>query len=346
MNLKYLPIGTVCLTNDSNKKMIIGIDKSGYDYVAVEYPEGYEGEGKLLYFNHEEVTELYSLGYKNEEGRAYYQTTDESKRATVEEEPTFPSVGTFSFTAQEEGTVPTVEVQEEVPDLSKVEETEEHVEEIENQEPVVFEEVVAKEENIPVVEVQEEISNFPTEEKEENREEIENQDAMDFESNSSQEEIVVSTVLEENVNGDTTEVTSSIIMETPVEKEETVYPEQKETYSQIENGTLPLEDSAYSEEMKNFGEKAQEEGVPISDSEEMESLDEAVGNLENVGEVQFQEEVAELNDEIDVTSNAPINDATIAIEPIVDVPSTPEAPLEQPQVEEKKEKKGLFSFWN
>lgn len=40
MNLKFLPIGTVCLVENIAKKvMIIGYSKSGYDYVAVNYPK-------------------------------------------------------------------------------------------------------------------------------------------------------------------------------------------------------------------------------------------------------------------------------------------------------------------
>ncbi len=75
MNLKFLPVGSVCLVEGVNKKqMIIGYLKSGYDYVAVEYPKGFETDNKLSYFNHEQVKELYSLGYKNEESRIYTGT--------------------------------------------------------------------------------------------------------------------------------------------------------------------------------------------------------------------------------------------------------------------------------
>ena len=75
MNLKFLPIGTVCLVeNVSKKQMIIGYSKSGYDYVAVEYPKGFESDNKLSYFNHGQVQELYSLGYKNEESRIFNGT--------------------------------------------------------------------------------------------------------------------------------------------------------------------------------------------------------------------------------------------------------------------------------
>ena len=75
MNLKFLPIGTVCLVENVNKKqMIIGYSKSGYDYVAVEYPKGFESDNKLSYFNHGQVQELYSLGYKNEESRIFNGT--------------------------------------------------------------------------------------------------------------------------------------------------------------------------------------------------------------------------------------------------------------------------------
>ena len=88
MNLKFLPIGTVCLVENVNKKqMIIGYSKSGYDYVAVEYPKGFESDNKLSYFNHSQVYELYSLGYKNEESRIFNGTlTSVQNVQSVEED--------------------------------------------------------------------------------------------------------------------------------------------------------------------------------------------------------------------------------------------------------------------
>ena len=133
MNLKFLPIGTVCLVeNISKKQMIIGYSKSGYDYVAVEYPKGFENDNKLNYFNHNQVYELYSLGYKNEESRIFNGTLVslqkvklEEEEETIEELPTFMS--TFSL---EEGRIPQNEEKEsflpveESPTLSQEEEEE------------------------------------------------------------------------------------------------------------------------------------------------------------------------------------------------------------------------------
>lgn len=95
MNLKFLPIGTVCLVEGvSKKQMIIGYSKSGYDYVAVAYPKGFESDNKLSYFNHSQVYELYSLGYKNEESRIFNGTLVSVSSTTVEEveESSFPEV--------------------------------------------------------------------------------------------------------------------------------------------------------------------------------------------------------------------------------------------------------------
>ncbi len=87
MNLKFLPIGTVCLVkNVSKKQMIIGYSKSGYDYVAVEYPKGFETDNKLSYFNHNQVYELYSLGYKNEESRIFNGTLVSIQTVDLEED--------------------------------------------------------------------------------------------------------------------------------------------------------------------------------------------------------------------------------------------------------------------
>ena len=92
MDFKFLPIGTVCLVNGANKKqLIIGYLKGGYDYVAVEYPKGFESDTKLSYFNHSQVKELYSLGYKNEESRIFNgilmgaQTEDEIEQIPMVE---------------------------------------------------------------------------------------------------------------------------------------------------------------------------------------------------------------------------------------------------------------------
>lgn len=118
MNLKFLPIGTVCLVEGvSKKQMIIGYSKSGYDYVAVTYPKGFESENKLSYFNHSQVYELYSLGYKNEESRIFNGTLVSVSSISLEEveENHFPEVNveTLEEAKEDISTISTIPIDEE-----------------------------------------------------------------------------------------------------------------------------------------------------------------------------------------------------------------------------------------
>ena len=71
---KYLPIGTVCTLNVTNRKYIImgyfSIEYSSeikmYDYVGVPYPEGMLLRNKTISFNHDDIVEVDFLGYSDE----------------------------------------------------------------------------------------------------------------------------------------------------------------------------------------------------------------------------------------------------------------------------------------
>ncbi len=70
---KLLPIGTVVLLKDAEKKiMIFGFaqeytDEEGnivdYDYVGVPYPEGNLDASLQLMFNADQIEEVYSMGF-------------------------------------------------------------------------------------------------------------------------------------------------------------------------------------------------------------------------------------------------------------------------------------------
>lgn len=73
-NEKYLPIGSVCLLKDATKKIMITgfVAKSGennqiFDYVGCVYPEGIISSDKNLLFNHDQIAEVFHVGYSNEE---------------------------------------------------------------------------------------------------------------------------------------------------------------------------------------------------------------------------------------------------------------------------------------
>lgn len=70
MNLKFLPIGSICLINNT-KHMIVGYNQNNYEYVSVLYPEGINQQMELHYFNHADIVELFALGYKGNEWIEY-----------------------------------------------------------------------------------------------------------------------------------------------------------------------------------------------------------------------------------------------------------------------------------
>lgn len=76
---KYLPIGTVLVLKESNKKVMIigflGVDKDNskilYDYIGCLYPEGMLDSGKNLLFNHDQINKIYHFGYCDNEEKEF-----------------------------------------------------------------------------------------------------------------------------------------------------------------------------------------------------------------------------------------------------------------------------------
>lgn len=71
-----LPIGSVVLVKDANKKMmIIGIMQKNqdtqYDYMAVLYPEGYLTPKQIYLFNHDDIEEVHFLGFMGVEHQIF-----------------------------------------------------------------------------------------------------------------------------------------------------------------------------------------------------------------------------------------------------------------------------------
>lgn len=80
-----LPIGTVVLLKDSNKRiMIMGVvqkqkDKDKiWDYVAVLYPEGFMGADKTFLFNGDQIEKIYALGYQDDEQFEFKERADKT----------------------------------------------------------------------------------------------------------------------------------------------------------------------------------------------------------------------------------------------------------------------------
>ncbi len=71
---KYLPLGTVVLLKNANKKlMITGFriihpeSRIVYDYSGCPYPEGIIDSKSVFMFNHEKIQKIYYMGYESEE---------------------------------------------------------------------------------------------------------------------------------------------------------------------------------------------------------------------------------------------------------------------------------------
>lgn len=75
---KYLPIGSVVLLKNSNKRiMIVGVKQKQassdkvWDYSACLYPEGILDPEQLYLFDSEQIERLYFIGLQDGEGLAF-----------------------------------------------------------------------------------------------------------------------------------------------------------------------------------------------------------------------------------------------------------------------------------
>ena len=75
----YLPIGTVVLLKEGNKRlMVFGIIQQDlknkeveFDYIGVPYPEGNMGVDHQYLFQHKDVKEVYFRGYEDIERQEF-----------------------------------------------------------------------------------------------------------------------------------------------------------------------------------------------------------------------------------------------------------------------------------
>ncbi|EJR02676.1 MULTISPECIES: DUF4176 domain-containing protein [Bacillus cereus group] len=81
MNSHLLPIGSIVILKEGTKKLMIygrkqqvETDKvKKFDYMGCFYPEGYISPDFTYLFNHDDIQEVVSGGYKDEEERAFQQ---------------------------------------------------------------------------------------------------------------------------------------------------------------------------------------------------------------------------------------------------------------------------------
>lgn len=76
---KYLPIGSVVLLNNGTKRLMItgfcvvpNDDKTKiYDYSGCLYPEGMLSSDEVALFNHDQIKQIYALGFSDEEEKSF-----------------------------------------------------------------------------------------------------------------------------------------------------------------------------------------------------------------------------------------------------------------------------------
>ena len=95
---KYLPIGTVVMLKGGKKRlMITGFCSMAndnkevmYDYSGCLYPEGFLSSDETALFNHDQIAQIYHMGFVDEEEKKFKETLNalvakllSEKQATV-----------------------------------------------------------------------------------------------------------------------------------------------------------------------------------------------------------------------------------------------------------------------
>lgn len=88
---KFLPIGSVVLLKESQKRiMIVGVKQKQvgsdkvWDYSACLYPEGILSPDKLFLFDAEQIERLYFVGLQDGEGLAFLDKLNNLSMAEAE----------------------------------------------------------------------------------------------------------------------------------------------------------------------------------------------------------------------------------------------------------------------
>lgn len=94
----YLPIGSIVLIKNIDKKMMItGFSqirdlevKERWDYVAVIYPMGIFSDRSFYFFNEDSITDVIFKGYENPEHEEFLKLIEEAEElmSNIEEEKT------------------------------------------------------------------------------------------------------------------------------------------------------------------------------------------------------------------------------------------------------------------
>ncbi|MED1408246.1 MULTISPECIES: DUF4176 domain-containing protein [Bacillus] len=81
MNSQLLPIGSIVILKEGTKKLMIFGRKQQvetdevrkFDYMGCPYPEGYLNPDFTYLFNHDDIQEVVSTGYEDQEERTFQE---------------------------------------------------------------------------------------------------------------------------------------------------------------------------------------------------------------------------------------------------------------------------------
>ncbi|WP_342715136.1 DUF4176 domain-containing protein [Bacillus paramycoides] len=81
MNSQLLPIGSIVILKEGTKKLMVFGRKQQvatdevrkFDYMGCPYPEGYMNPDFTYLFNHDDIQEVVSTGYEDQEERTFQE---------------------------------------------------------------------------------------------------------------------------------------------------------------------------------------------------------------------------------------------------------------------------------
>ncbi|HDR7621985.1 DUF4176 domain-containing protein [Bacillus mycoides] len=81
MNSQLVPIGSIVILKEGTKKLMIFGRKQQvetdevrkFDYMGCPYPEGYMNPDFTYLFNHDDIQEVVSTGYEDQEERTFQE---------------------------------------------------------------------------------------------------------------------------------------------------------------------------------------------------------------------------------------------------------------------------------
>lgn len=86
-NKEFLPVGSVVLLKEATRKVVVigyaVIEKGStevWDYLGCAYPVGVISSDSNLLFNKEQIDEVVSVGYSDEEGKNFIKSLENNLR--------------------------------------------------------------------------------------------------------------------------------------------------------------------------------------------------------------------------------------------------------------------------